>query len=159
MRMLFLIIVLLLLLIGCEKIDSSSSEAKLHQNLLSMHDKDDKKDRKYCNDKNPECKQVKLDTGIMNKMREITGLEDIALLAAIDVYGEVVLLENLDEYEDHKNGKTKKIEKRDNPDVTANGPVLSITATPNEGSQCVLWAYNKTTSSGVNYANYCLWWK
>lgn len=114
-------------------------------------------ERKYCGQGNPECKQAKLDEGTIGKLREISGLEDIALVAAIDVNGEIVLLEYLEEYRG-KDGKKKIIKKQDKFDVKANGPIMTITATPNKGSQCLLWAYNKTSSNGTNYSNYCLWW-
>ncbi|UJP02801.1 MAG: hypothetical protein LZF85_13765 [Nitrosomonas sp.] len=150
MRTKTLIALIIILLIGCTTKETESMKFP-HHNSLPISE------RKYCDEGNPECKRAKLDEGTIRKLREISGLEDIALVAAIDVNGEIVLLEYLEKYRG-KDGKEKIIEKRNKSDVEANGPIINITATPNKGSQCLLWAYNKTSSSGTNYSNYCLWW-
>ena len=143
-------VLVILLLTGCATKEGELMKFPHHNTMHAS-------DHKYCDDGNPECKRAKLDQGTINKLREISGLEDIALVAAIDVNGEIVLLEYLEKYKG-KDGKEKMIEKRNKFTVEPNGPIINITATPNKGSQCLLWAYNKTSSGGTNYSNYCLWW-
>lgn len=154
MRTKTLIALIIILLTGCtEKVTDLSKLHHTDHKVMFGGNND-----RYCDDKNSDCKRAKLDQGTINKLREISGLEDIALVAAIDVNGEIVLLEYLEKYKG-KDGKEKAIEKRDKSAVEANGPIVNITATPNKGSQCLLWAYNKTSSGGTNYSNYCLWWQ